>query len=137
MPADSFSAYHGYVATSLARDMNAYVQHSTRILERSTERDHQGNPPVITTADKKMTYELRIKVTILAAVYVEALANLYLAFKLNEDQLSAIDRTDILQKWVALPSLFLPGYKFPKSRIFREDRGAPLTAVAMHWRLDC
>jgi hypothetical protein len=121
MAADSFSAYHGYVATSLARDMNAYVQHSTRILERATERDHRGNPPVITTAEKTMTYELRIKVTILAAVYVEALANLFLAFKLNGDQLAAIDRTEILQKWATLPTLFLPEYKFPKSETLYAD----------------
>lgn len=40
--AASFSSYHDYVATSLARDMNVYVQHSTRIVERATREKQAG-----------------------------------------------------------------------------------------------
>jgi hypothetical protein len=114
MASESFSAYHGFVATALAREMNAYFSHSKRMEDYFADRDSRGNPPVYRNQDRSTTEELRLKVIILAATYVEALANLYLSIKLDAEQFAAVDRLELVAKWRSIPSLLLPGYSLPK-----------------------
>ena len=73
---DGFSAYHECAATALAREINLYVDHSKAYFEQLKQFDHRGNPPVYTNAQKTLKLELWLKITILAAVYVEGLEGL-------------------------------------------------------------
>jgi hypothetical protein len=114
MASETFSAYHEFVATALAREMNAYFLHSKRMEEYFAQRDIRGNQRVYRNQDRSNTEELRLKVIILAATYVEALANLYLSIKLDAEQFAAVDRLEFVAKWTSIPSLFLPGYALPK-----------------------
>jgi hypothetical protein len=62
-----------------------------------------------------LSLEVKSAVVILfTACYVEALANLYLAFKTTTDQLSVLESASFLEKWTVVPSLFLPDYAFPR-----------------------
>jgi hypothetical protein len=58
---------------------------------------------------------------VLAACCVEALANLYLAHKTTPEQFAILERTRFLEKWTVLPSLFVPGYSFPKDEELYHD----------------
>src|SRR5581483_7538703 len=95
MPADTFSAYHEHVATTLAREMNAYFAHSEKMSRYFEQRDVRGNAPVYTHRDRAETEERRLKVIVFCAIYVEALANLYLSLKLTTEQFAAVDRVEI------------------------------------------
>jgi len=63
----------------------------------------------------------RITALVLAACCVEALANLYLAQKTTSEQFAVLERAAFLDKWVVLPSLFLPGYSLPKDQELYQD----------------
>jgi len=80
------------------------------------QRDVGGHPPVYTHRDRAETEERRLKVVVFCAIYVEALANLYLSLKLTTEQFAAIDRVEIIEKWASVPSLFLPSYSIPRGR---------------------
>ena len=121
MSADTFSAYHEYVATALAREMNAYFAHSAKMRCCFEQRDVRRNPPVYKDADRAETEERRLKVIVFCAIYVEALANLYLSLKLADEQFATIDRIEILEKWASLPSLFLPTYSIPRDKALWGD----------------
>ena len=121
MTGETFSAYHEYVATTLAREMNGYFAHSARMFRYFEQRDVRGNPPVYTDPDRAETEERRLKVIVFCAIYVEALANLYLSLKLTNEQFAAIDRVEILEKWASLPSLFLPSYSIPRDKALWGD----------------
>jgi hypothetical protein len=114
MSGKSFSSYHEYVATILAREMNEYFGHSEKMMRHFEQRDISGNPPVYTKPDRTETEERRLKIVVFCAIYVEALANLYLSLKLTKEQFSAVDRIEIIEKWTSIPSLFLPGYSIPR-----------------------
>ncbi|MDQ8195467.1 hypothetical protein QEH59_13610 [Coraliomargarita sp. SDUM461004] len=111
---ETFSCYHQYIATALAREMNAYFEHSEYMKRRFQQRDTRGNPPVYTKPDRMKTEELRLKIILLTANYIEALANNYLSVKLAAREFEAIEQVEILKKWTALPGVFLPEYNFPK-----------------------
>jgi hypothetical protein len=121
MPSVTFSAYHEYVATTLAREMTAYFAHSERMSCYFKQRDIRGNPPVYTHRDRAETEERRLKVIVFCAIYVEALANLYLSLKLTTVQFAAIERVEIIEKWATIPSLFLPTYSIPRSKPLWRD----------------
>lgn len=114
MSGNTFSLYHEYVATALAREMNAYLAHSEKMSRYFQHRDVRGNPPVYRKQDRTETEERRLKVVLFCAIYVEALANLYLSLKLTNEQFAAIERVEIAEKWASLPALLLPGYSIPR-----------------------
>lgn len=111
---ETFSCYHQYIATALAREMNVYFEHSEYIFERSKQRDKRGNSPVYTNPDRSKTEEQRLKIVLLSANYIEALANNYLSIKLGAREFEAVEQIEILKKWTALPGVFLPEYEFRK-----------------------
>lgn len=111
---ETFSCYHQYIATALAREMNAYFEHSEYIRERLKQKDSRGNPPVYTNPDRMKTEELRLKIILLTANYTEALANNYLSVKLGEREFEAVEQVEMLKKWTSLPGLFLTDYDFPR-----------------------
>ncbi len=121
MSGETYSAHHEYLATALAREMNGYFAHVSRMDEYFKQRDIRGKPPVYREPDRAETEEYRLKIVVLCAMYVEALANLYLSLKLKAEQFAAIDRTEIVEKWVSIPSLFLPGYSIPRDKALYED----------------
>jgi hypothetical protein len=121
MSSETFSAYHESVATGLAREMNAYFNHSDKMRHYFAQRDSLGNSPVYTHKDRFATEEYRLKIIVFTAIYVEALANLYLSIKLNDEQFAAVDRLEILMKWTSIPSLFLEGYSLPKGEALFSD----------------
>lgn len=108
----SSSAYHLYIYLALRETVKGYEQVAQEIT----------NCPELTeeTATPQLTrlYYLRKQkaatVVVLAASCVEALGNLYLALKTTPEQFKTLERTNLIDKWVVLPSLFLPGYIFPK-----------------------
>ena len=62
----------------------------------------------------------RVVALLLAASSVEAVANLYLRFKVNAEQLSFLERATFIEKWTVVPSLFIP-YTFPKDSELYQD----------------
>lgn len=121
MTGESFSAYHEHVASSLAREMNAYFKLSDELIAYFNQRDEMGNPPVYRIQDRTAVGEHRLKIIIFCAIYVEALANLYLSLKLTQEQFAAIDRIEIAEKWASIPSLFLASYSIPRDQALWGD----------------
>lgn len=121
MEKEKFSCYHQFIATALAHEMNAYFEHSKQMKEYFSQKDSRGNPPPYTDSDQLRTNELRLKIILLTASYVEALANNYLSIKLDDSEFEAVENVEALKKWVALPGVFLQGYKFPKDRVIYDS----------------
>jgi len=67
----------------------------------------------------------RATALILAACCVEAVANLYLSLKTTADQFALLEWAKFLEKWTAVPSLFVPGYSFPKDGELYQDLKRP------------
>lgn len=75
MTTETFSAYHGVVATALAREMNSYFDHAEAMRCYFDKRDVRGNPLFLTNPQSAETEERRLKIIVFCAIYIEALAN--------------------------------------------------------------
>jgi hypothetical protein len=95
---ETFSCYHRYLATALAREMNEYFEHSEYMRKRFEQKDKKGNPPVYTKPDYTKTQELRLKIILLTANYIEALVNHYLSIKLDAEEFERLERRPVLKK---------------------------------------
>jgi hypothetical protein len=84
-----------------------------------TEETAAGNPEL--TLLYYALEQRRATALVLAACCVEALANLYLAHKTTPEQFAILEWTRFLEKWTVLPSLFVPGYSFPKDGELYQD----------------
>lgn len=87
-----------------------------------------GHPPLSEdTATPELTLlwytreRRRAVALILAACCVEAVANLYLSLKTTPDQFALLEWAKFLEKWTVVPSLFIPGYSFPKDGELYQD----------------
>lgn len=87
-----------------------------------------GHPPLseeTATPELTLLYYTRERkravALVLAACCVEAVANLYLSLKTTPDQFALLESAKFLEKWTAVPSLFIPGYSFPKDGELYQD----------------
>lgn len=93
---------HAYLAEAIRLEVKAY----RAIFARLTKAGQSWSTHL----------EIRgITLTVLTGAYLEALINLYLSLKMNNEQFDLIDKASPLEKWVTAPKLFLPEYTFPKS----------------------
>jgi hypothetical protein len=113
------SGYQAYLQLALDDAVSAYQE---------THEAVSCHPPLTEeTATPELTllhYALeqrRATALVLAACCVEALANLYLAQKTTPEQFAILEWARFLDKWTVLPSLFLPGYTFPKDGELYQD----------------
>ncbi len=60
---------------------------------------------------------LRIIIVIETCTLIEALANLYLAFKCDAGLFASLENVSLLEKWCSIPRLFNPKYKLGKSTV--------------------
>jgi len=67
------------------------------------------------------TQSIRMTIILLSCSLIEAYINFYLSLKTNSDQFSALERLQLLDKWLTVPSLFLPHYKIDKSTQLYND----------------
>jgi hypothetical protein len=65
--------------------------------------------------------KIRATALILAACCGEAAANLYLSLKTTAEQFALLEWAKFLEKWTVVPSLFVPGYSFPKDGKLYQD----------------
>jgi hypothetical protein len=63
----------------------------------------------------------KLALIVLLASYIEAVSNLYLSMKLDTAQFELVERSSLLDKWLTVPSFFLPGYQFPAGTSLHED----------------
>ncbi len=63
----------------------------------------------------------RATALLLAACCVEAVANLYLSHKASPEQFALLEWAKFLEKRTVVPSLFAPGYSFPKDGELYQD----------------
>jgi hypothetical protein len=113
------SAYQAYLQLALDDAVAAY---------QVTHEAVSAQPPLTEeTATPQLTllyYRLeqqRATALLLAACCVEALGNLYLAHKSTPEQFAILEWAKFLDKWTVLPSLFVPGYSFPKDGELYQD----------------
>jgi hypothetical protein len=65
--------------------------------------------------------EAETVVILLSYTMVEAIANEYIFVKADEEQYEEYEQANLLDKWEIIPSLFIPGYKFPKGVRLYQD----------------
>ncbi len=61
--------------------------------------------------------ELRTSIVIETCTLVEALANLYLAYKCDARLFASLENVRLLEKWCSIPRLFNPKYELDKSTV--------------------
>jgi len=114
-----WSGYHIFFKIGLEEAVNEYERVHAEIQSHPPLSMETGTPEEIS-----LHYNLEVKsaaVILFTACYVEALANLYLAFKTTTDQLSVLESASFLEKWTVVPSLFLPDYAFPRDEELYHD----------------
>jgi hypothetical protein len=115
----SYSAYQVHLHMALEDAVSAYKDAQEAISGEPLLSEETATPALISLTN---TLERRrAAVLVLAACCVEAIANLYLAHKATPAQFAILERTKLIEKWTVLPSLFVPGYSFPKDAELYND----------------
>jgi hypothetical protein len=103
MEGRGFTAYHATLASALARQMAAYADYYESHFKRWND-------------DVELIREIeerRIVLIFLTTAYLEAKINVYLSLKMEPAQFELLENARLLDKWVTVPTLFLPKYEFP------------------------
>jgi len=117
--AGEWSGHYLFLNIGLEEAVNEYERVHAEIQSHPPLSKETGTPEEIL-----LHYNLEVKsaaVILFTACYVEALANLYLAFKTTTAQLSVLESTSFLEKWTVVPSLFRPDYAFPRDGELHHD----------------
>jgi hypothetical protein len=56
--------------------------------------------------------EAKIILIVCVASYIEALVNHYLSCRLSSEHFALLDKSNVMEKWTVVPSLFIPRYSF-------------------------
>jgi len=113
------SAYQAHLQMALDDAVSAYQEAHEAVSCHSPLTEETANPEL--TLLHYAIEQRRATALVLAACCVEALANLYLAHKTTPEQFAILEWTRFLEKWTVLPSLFVPGYSFPKDGELYQD----------------
>lgn len=113
------SGYQTYLYLALGDAIDEYQKVKAKVAQQQPLTDETATPTLTMlhyTLEKR-----RATALLLAASCVEAVANLYLAFKATPEQFAVLERATFLEKWTAIPSLFVAGYTFPKDGELYQD----------------
>jgi hypothetical protein len=113
------SGYQVYLHLALDEAVLAYQAAHEAISRHPPFSEHTATPELTLlyyTLERR-----RATALILAACCVEAVANLYLSLKTTAEQFALLEWAKFLEKWTVVPSLFVPGYSFPKDGELYQD----------------
>jgi hypothetical protein len=118
-----FSNYHSLLYSALNNSSDQHEQLLEEIVDfkkNATGLNEQEKLICLHNYGLKLE-ESRIVVTLLSCSFIEALANFYISLKCKSEQFKILERVGLLDKWTAVPSLFIPEYHFPKnSELYRD-----------------
>lgn len=112
MKRKTFSVYHDRLWQALASELNLYADLSSRVAAhfRDCQLDHQQKVGLYRKMFGHRIEESWAKITLLAASYVEAIINIYLANSLTQEEFEKIDPSDpkkrkmsVWKKWTEAP----------------------------------
>lgn len=106
-----FSGYHMLLGSTLNQHAKEYQKYYAL--------SHKRHGDMVEMMDS--IEERRIVLAILTASLLEAVANVYLALKLNPSQFAIFEMCSVIDKWVVIPSLILPNFSFPKGGDLHES----------------
>ena len=118
----SFSNYHGLIYSALNNSSHQHKQLLEEIADfkiNATELNEQEKLIQLHIYGQKLEAS-RIVVTLLAHSFIEALANFYISLKCKSEQFKILERVSLMDKWTAIPSLFIPEYNFPKGELYED-----------------
>lgn len=113
------SQYQAHLQIALDEAVEAYERTHHAVGRRSPVTEETATPQG-TLLSYKLERE-RATTLILAACCVEALANLYLMHKATPEQFAILERGKLIEKWVVMPTMFLPDYSLPKPSQLYQD----------------
>jgi len=113
------SGYQAYLQLALDDAVSAYQEAYEAVSRHPPLTEETPNPEL--TLLHYTLEQRRATALVLAACCVEALANLYLAQKTTAEQFAILEWARFIEKWTVLPSLFVPGYSFPKDGELYQD----------------
>lgn len=96
---------HKSLVEAIQREMDGYLVRYSELVQAL------GHP----NPDHSVLDERRTVIVILIASYLEAIINVYFAFAFNADELEAIDRKPLIEKWTKMPARRLPSYTFDET----------------------
>ena len=116
----SIDGYHWTLFSSLERAAKHYQQHWKEFQKVQPKDIIPGTTKVFKIplgypTAKYALEDARLRIYLLSATCVEALANYYLSFKTNAEQFTIFEKANPVEKWVAVPRLIIPTYRFPKN----------------------
>lgn len=113
------SQYQAHLQIALDEAVEAYERTHHAIGHRPRETEETATPQGTLLSHKLERH--RATALVLAACCVEALANLYLMHKATPEQFAVLERSKLIEKWVVIPTMFLPDYSLPKgSQLFQD-----------------
>ncbi len=119
----SFSNYHSLIYSALNNSSHQHKQLLEEIADfktNATELNDQEKLIQLHIYGQKLEAS-RIVVTLLAHSFIEALANFYISLKCKSEQFKVLERGSLMNKWMVIPSRFIPEYSFPENGKLRED----------------
>ena len=118
-PLFSTSGYQTHLHMALKDAVARYAEAREAASKHPPLTEHTATPEL--TILHYTLEQRRAAALLLAAATVEAVANLYLRFKANPEQLSLLERATFIEKWTVVPSLFIPECTFPKDGELHQD----------------
>ena len=113
------SGYQAFLHLALDNAVTAFEEAHEQVSARPPLTEESATPEL--TLLHYSLEQRRATALILAACCVEATANLYLAHKASPEQFDLLESAKFTEKWTIIPSLFLPGYAFPKDGVLYQD----------------
>lgn len=109
-----FTAYHTIIGLTLQKYFTEYIK------LRKNADDIEGKESLF-KEHGFVFKQYRIVIISLCCIHIESLINFYLAKKTDENQFSILESAKLIDKWVTLPSLFIPDYKITTDSQLFED----------------
>lgn len=113
------SGYQAFLHLALDDAVAAFKEAHKEVSQQPPLTEDSATPE-LTLLHYKLE-QRRATALIIAACCVEAAANLYLAQKASPDQFALLEWAKFMEKWMVIPSLFVPSYAFPKDGELYQD----------------
>jgi hypothetical protein len=113
------SGYQTYLHLALDDAINEFEE-IYKEMSKYPPLTEESATPELTMLHYKLE-QRRATAIVLAACCVEAVANLYLANKTSPEQFGILEWAKFMDKWIIIPSFFIPNYTFPKNGVLYQD----------------